>query len=97
MSNKNSKDQNETPKSVSKEIIKMYHKTLKYNYKIHRNTLNALVKISLPSPSSLKSLTSSQLHSLQLFHTRSLQLIKPSPSLPPHHHHHHHHFHQHQQ
>src|SRR5215208_5514015 len=78
MSNENSKDQNE--KSVSKEIIKMYHKTLKYNYKIHRNTLNALVKISSPSPSSSKSLTPSQLHSLQSFHTRSLQLIKPSPS-----------------
>ena len=80
MSNKNSKDQNETPKSVSKEIIKMYHKTLKYNYKTHRNTLNALVKISPSSLSLSKSLTSSQLHSLQSFHIQSLQLIKPSPS-----------------
>src|SRR5215208_6891289 len=83
MSNENSKDQNEIPKSVSKEIIKMYHKTLKYNYKIHRNTLNALIKISSPSPSSSKSLTPSQLHSLQLFHKQSLQLIKPSPSPSP--------------
>jgi hypothetical protein len=65
MSNENFNDQNETPKSVSKEIIKMYHKTLKYNYKTHRNMLNALVKISPPSPvSSSKSLTPSKLHSL---------------------------------
>ena len=77
MSHENFKDQNK--KSVSKEIIKMYHKTLKYNYKTHRNTLNALVKISSPSPSLSKSLIPSQLHSLQSFYTWSLQLIKPLP------------------
>ena len=64
MSNKNSKDQNETPKSVSKEIIKMYHKTLKYNYKTYRNTLNALIKISPLSLSLSKSLILLQLYSL---------------------------------
>ncbi len=57
----NNHNQNQKSKSLFEKIIEMNNETIKTNYKTHRNTLNALLRISPPLS---KSLTPSQLHSL---------------------------------